>query len=187
MPVDAQTIIALLAATGGGAIAKTLVDYALSRGDRRQERLDALNKAKLDEAYKLRDQQRADQVREDAIATANDKLAGELREEQRRDNEALRKRAREMEERIVFVVGKMDSLAADNVTLRSENMKLQRQSGAESERLSAQANTIADQALKLSAMENALASAQKRIGVLESALVAARITVPPGTGPLGKG
>jgi chromosome segregation ATPase len=163
-PVVLQGVYLTLAAAGGAALTK-LVDWLLSRGDRR------LN-------------------REDAIAAANDKLAETLRAEVRADNEALRERLRMAEDRIATLVGQVAQLSNDNHSLRGENMHLQEQNGAANERITQQSRVIADQALKLSTMQNDLTLAQDRIAVLENALNQARQQLGeagkrPGTGPLG--
>lgn len=141
-----------------GAILKSVVDWLLARGDKRQSR-------------------------EEAIRQANDTLEEKMRKELREDREADRARLRQAEERILFLVGQVDEMRKTNNALREENLKLVNQSGAESFRLNQQAQTIASQALMISGLQNDLAEAKKRIASLEAVLRKAGVGLPD-TGPL---
>lgn len=174
----AEWVVVVLGSGTVGAIVKSVGDWLLARDDKRIAREQAIAEANNRRI-----------ALEQAIGDANDKVAEQLRNEIREENEKLRERLRQSDDRISRLIGQVEQQSKDNQALRDENLKLARQAGQESQLVGELIRVNADQALKLSTLENELGAAKDRIGVLEAALRDAKIPVPEprrrgDTGPL---
>lgn len=150
-----------LATSVGGTLSVTAARWFLGQGARKK-------KATLDQSK----QQLAEIQQQQAIETANERLARELRDELRGDLDGVRERLSKTE-------GRVDELSTDNANLRKENMELKGQNGS-------QAKEIETLHKQVGQLETSNAVMMRRIDALQAdrlslidAIRKANIPLPP--------
>ncbi len=159
-----------------GTVLVMLVRWLLTRGER--------------EARLVKSDARQQQMVDDSSA----KLATQLRDEMRVDNNELRSRLREAEAKGISTEARVNDLLKTNATLHQDNLELTEKNGVLTERTETQASQIKRLTEQVQAQGAQITELQADRLILIDAMRAARITIPPltaerkpVTGPLGKG